>query len=57
MLPKFRRKKISDAPDDIINELKWEIDIISKLDHPLILKFKGYSPTNFKNNPKPVIRK
>ena len=32
-----------------------EVNIISKLNHPSILKFIGFSRTNFKGNPYPVI--
>ncbi|KAK8841964.1 hypothetical protein M9Y10_026920 [Tritrichomonas musculus] len=32
-----------------------EINIIKQLDYPSILKFIGYSPVDFENNPKPTI--
>lgn len=38
-----------------INEYPKEVNILSKLDHPSILSFIGYSPRNFKNKPHPVI--
>ena len=38
----------------IIN-LSREINIISQLKHPSILQYVGYSPSNFKKKPKPVI--
>ena len=55
----FAAKKLKDELYNINNEsildLKREVNIISKLIHPAVIKFYGYSPTNFKNNPKPVI--
>lgn len=39
----------------LIIELKHEVNILAQLNHPSILKFIGYSPVNFKNEPKPVI--
>ena len=35
--------------------LRREVNILSKLNHPAILKFICYSPVNFKQKPKPVI--
>ena len=32
-----------------------EINIMSRLDHPAVLKFIGYSPIDFKKRNKPVI--
>ncbi|KAK8870875.1 hypothetical protein M9Y10_008773 [Tritrichomonas musculus] len=32
-----------------------EVTILSKINHPSIMKFIGFSPINFKNVPKPVI--
>ncbi|KAK8865515.1 hypothetical protein M9Y10_011071 [Tritrichomonas musculus] len=32
-----------------------EVNIMMSLDHPAILKFIGYSPVNFENEPKPTI--
>ena len=32
-----------------------EMSILTKLDHPSILKLSGYSLTNFKNKSKPII--
>lgn len=42
------------SQNDLIH-LSREINILSKLDHPLFLKFIGYSPVDFKNRPNPVI--
>lgn len=39
---------------DIVS-ISQEINILSKLNHPSIIKFFGYSPVDFKNGPKPVI--
>ena len=50
-LCKISRYKISDKDTD----LTQEIDLISHLDHPSLLKFIGYSPTNFKNEQKLAI--
>ena len=36
-------------------DLSREVNIISRLDHPSILQFIGFSPINFKKKPKPVI--
>ncbi|KAK8837122.1 hypothetical protein M9Y10_037177 [Tritrichomonas musculus] len=40
--------------DDFVGHIR-EVNIISKLNHPCILKFIGYSPVNFKHKEKPVI--
>ena len=42
------------SKNEFIN-LTREVNILSKLNHPAITKFIGYSPVNFKNLPKPVI--
>ncbi|KAK8870912.1 hypothetical protein M9Y10_008825 [Tritrichomonas musculus] len=47
--------EMDQCSDDIIINLCREIDIIAQLNHPALLKFIGFSPTNFKNHPKPVI--
>ena len=39
---------------DLLN-LNREVNIMAQINHRSILKFVGYSPTNFKNKPKPVI--
>ena len=37
--------------DDTIINLCREIDIIAQLNHPALLKFIGFCPTNLKNHP------
>ena len=39
----------------LITNLKREVNIISQLDHPSILKFIGYSPIDFSQEPYPTI--
>lgn len=46
---------INEITNDAIKDLITEVNIISKLHHPCILKYIGYSPIDFKNKPKPVI--
>ena len=48
--------EMDQCPDDTIRNLSREIDIIAKLNHPSIIKFIGFSPFNFKNKQKPVIK-
>lgn len=43
-----------DSQEDLLNLIR-EVDIISKLNHPLVLKFIYFSPINFKKKNKPVI--
>ena len=43
-----------DSTEEIQN-LSREVNIISKLNHPSVLKFVAFSPFNFKNKRKPVI--
>lgn len=38
-----------------LKNLSQQLKIITKLNHPAIQKFYGFSPVNFKNIPKPVI--
>ena len=52
---KISRQSITEISHDSIINLFREVNIISKLNHPSVLKFIGYSPTNFKGKPKPVI--
>lgn len=44
-----------DLTDENIQDLSLEVNIISKLDHPSVLRFICYSPVNFKKKPKSVI--
>lgn len=39
----------------LFTAISQEVNIISRLNHPSILKFILFSPINFKNKPKPVI--
>ena len=43
--------QIEQIPEDFVSE----INILSKLDHPSVIKFIGYSPIDFKKNKNPVI--
>lgn len=47
----FKDFRLGDGTENISREL----NIIAKLSHPSILKFYGYSPNDFDNNPKPVL--
>ncbi|KAK8887864.1 hypothetical protein M9Y10_038923 [Tritrichomonas musculus] len=38
-----------------IENIKKEVEILSTLNHPTLLKFIGYSPTNFLKEQKPVV--
>lgn len=55
---KFVAKTLSDnftrATRERIIDFSHEVNIISKLNHPSIIKVYGYSPNNFKNNLNPV---
>ncbi|KAK8898172.1 hypothetical protein M9Y10_000444 [Tritrichomonas musculus] len=52
---KIINQKLENDDDPFFINIRREVNIISKLSHPAILKFYGYSPINFKNKPKPVI--
>lgn len=52
---KIMNKSMEDTTKESKRQLSREVNILSKLNHPAILKFIGYSPVNFKNKPKPVI--
>ena len=52
---KISLQKLDSNSETMKKDLLREVNIISKLNHPSILKFIGYSPFNFKNKPKPVI--
>lgn len=47
--------EMDDLSESDIISLSREVKLLSQLNHPSILKFVGYSPINFKNDPKPVI--
>ena len=46
---------LSEASEDIIQNLSREVNIIVKLNNPSIVKFIGYSPIDFQKDPNPVI--
>ena len=52
---KISIEDIESNTDSKLIDLSREINIISKLNHPSILKFVGFSPTDFKKRPRPVI--
>lgn len=47
--------QIDQLSRDKIIQLSREVNIISQVNHPSLLKFIGYSPIDFKNHLKPVI--
>lgn len=51
---KIAHKRLDSIYEDS-NHISRNIDIISRLHHPMVLNFIGYSPINFKRKPKPVI--
>lgn len=52
---KISLREVSESTSAAIISLSREININAKLDHPSILKFIGFSPVDFENDPKPVI--
>ena len=52
---KISLKEINENSTSAMISLSREININAKLNHPSILKFVGYSSTNFEGEPKPVI--
>lgn len=52
---KISKSYLTQCSDDDVKNLEREINIISKLDHPGILKFIGYTKFNFNRKPKPTI--
>lgn len=52
---KISKEAIESESTDLLLSLTREVNIISKLNHPTILKFIGFSGYNFKSKPKPVI--
>ncbi|KAK8899348.1 hypothetical protein M9Y10_001662 [Tritrichomonas musculus] len=52
---KISLKPFIDNNDSEIRNLKREINILAKLNHPSILKFFGFSPFNFHKDEKPTI--
>lgn len=47
--------KPSSKSENMTRYLRREVDIISQISYPSILKFIHFSPVNFQNEPKPVI--
>ena len=43
------------ASEDIVRNMIREVDIISRLNHPSIVQFIGFSQTDFNGSPRPVI--
>ncbi|KAK8871873.1 hypothetical protein M9Y10_007618 [Tritrichomonas musculus] len=52
---KILRFDVNQISRDEMIGLSNEVNIMSKLNHPSIIKFIGYSPVDFKNRQKPVI--
>lgn len=52
---KISNTEVTDKNNELFLNLSREVNIISKTNHPGIIKFLLYSPTNFKNQKKPVI--
>lgn len=48
-------QEVHNESSDQFNEIKNELQILYKLNHPSIIKFIGYSMKNFENQPKPTI--
>ena len=54
-LAKIRKTCFENLSKEGLLNLSREINIISKIMHPSILNFIGFSPSNFKNKPKTVL--
>ena len=52
---KISKHEIGKDSSSLLRDLFHEVDIISKLNHPSVLKFIHFSPINFKKKSKPVI--
>ena len=46
---------LNDFNENKIISLSREVNTLSQVTHPLILKFFGYSPVNFEGEPHPII--
>lgn len=52
---KISRNPLIEEDKSTILNIKREVNMNAQLNHPCILKFIGYSPTNFTEEPNPVI--
>ncbi|KAK8898332.1 hypothetical protein M9Y10_000616 [Tritrichomonas musculus] len=52
---KISSSEINENCNETISSIKNELNIISKLNHPSIIKFIGYNIRNFENESKPTI--
>lgn len=52
---KISQKELEESTAEMKIDISREVSILSKLNHPSVLKFIFFSPTNFKHKPKPVI--
>ena len=52
---KISLTELNDTKKSLFKNLKREINIISQLNHPSVLRFIGYSPIDFKQESYPVI--
>lgn len=52
---KISKIYLTQCNDDEVKNIEREISIISKLNHPSIIKFIGYTPFNFNKKSKPTI--
>ena len=55
LVAKISINKIEKDSTSLLLDISREVNILSKLNHPAILKFIYYCPFNFKKKPKPVI--
>lgn len=52
---KISKENVDDINDEVLFDLYREVNIMSKLNHPCILKFIGYSNVNFEQEEHPTI--
>ena len=52
---KISHNEIVESSPEMKLDISREVSILSQLNHPSVLKFIYFSPTNFKKKPKPVI--
>lgn len=48
-------EKFDENSSEKLTTLSQEVNITAGLNHPSILRFKGFSPIDFKKRPRPVI--